>query len=137
MTKRAFVLFFFLLPLLVLPLQYAQSTGMTKVELITKSTVILETKCLDSDGPAISEESCTDTPIIQAHEAEWKENLSDLLRHRVSSYRFITFESVASSSFILALGFETVWTYHSAVSYFCRLVTLPDYYSFLHRLCPF
>ncbi|CAG5005227.1 hypothetical protein DYBT9275_03542 [Dyadobacter sp. CECT 9275] len=85
---------------------------------------------------------CTDVyessgPTIQAHETEWEENLSDLLRLRHSSYRFLFLECGVSSYFHFPLKFVSVQLTKNLNRISKQVLTLPDYYCFLHRLCPF
>ena len=140
MTKRTFVLFLCLVQVLalwLLPQQsnawYNDNFGITKA--VSSENPLLENVSACED---FCEDECLEnTPIVQAHEAEWKENLSDLLRHRHSNYRFVTFESVSSVTFHFAVRFRVFCQKIQPSTFFKRVVTLPDYYSFLHRLCPF
>lgn len=135
MIKRTFVLFFCLIQTLAFSLLSEQSGSLYK----TNSNL----ESITSDAESLcshEEEDCEEidvTPIIRADELEWRENLSDLLRHRHSSYRFITFESVVS----VYLQFTTCHKIlqKSKQSFLLQkgLLTLPAYYSFLYRLCPF
>ncbi|WP_159472308.1 hypothetical protein [Dyadobacter sp. 3J3] len=75
--------------------------------------------------------------FLSAEEFKWKENLSSLLRHRTSSYRFICFESVLSDYFHFSE--KSVFQHYTwqVIGSMEGLLILPDYYSFLYRLCPF
>jgi hypothetical protein len=80
---------------------------------------------------------CKRQTFIQADDFEWKENLSSLLRHRTSNYRFVCFESV-TSEYLHFCSKSIVQHYtKQVIGSIAGLLTLPDYYSFLHRLCPF
>jgi hypothetical protein len=89
------------------------------------------------DFEICEEEEPIDAPIIQANECEWKENLTDLLRHRHSSYRFMLFESAPSSFINFTPNLKGLSNAHKPFSVYRSRTILPDYYSFLHRLCPF
>jgi hypothetical protein len=139
MVKRTFVLFLCLLQVLALSLfsqqanaSYDLNNAINRFE--AEQISLAETLY---SGSVCPDECCENAPIIQAHETEWKENLSDLLRHRHSSYRFITFESVTSVSFHFNVGFRVFSQNLPSFQLFGSTITLPDYYSFLHRLCPF
>lgn len=75
--------------------------------------------------------------VIKADEYEWRENLSNLLRHRVSSYRFALIECSSPISFHFAQKKSIVNTTATLNRIAAKILTLPDYYCFLHRLCPF
>ena len=139
MTKRTFVLFLCLFQTLAFSLLPKQSAGAYTSENGTIEFYPYAT--YDLRGAQVSDACedvcCDNTPIVQEHESEWKENLSDLLRHRHSSYRFVTFESVTTSGFHLNIGSKPSIYSSQPIALFKGAITLPDYYSFLHRLCPF
>lgn len=137
--KRTFVWFFCLMQSLALLLFSEQSMASYKLDFPAKTTTYYD---LDTQEEAtdfeICEDDCEDeSPIIKADECEWKEGLTDLLRHRHSSYRFISFESSLSSFFDFIVGQQGIKTKSKAFSAYLTIKVLPDYYSFLHRLCPF
>ncbi|MCF2442433.1 hypothetical protein L0657_00595 [Dyadobacter sp. CY345] len=80
---------------------------------------------------------CKRQAIVKADEFEWKESLTHLLRHRTSSYRFSSFETVLSDYFYCCLKSVVKHYTKQVIGSIEGLLTLPDYYSFLHRLCPF
>lgn len=140
MTKRTFVLFLCLVQALALSLFSGQALALytENIGIIRTAEQEAELRVCTEVCEEICEDECfDDTPIIQAHEAEWKENLSDLLRHRHSSYRFVTFESVTPVSFHFAVRFRFFCKKIQTITFFKGVTTLPDYYSFLHRLSPF
>jgi hypothetical protein len=141
MIKRTFVLFFCLVQFLALSLLAPQSRAFHESSVaVTSSVSEVNLQDDSTDCEDDCEDACDDnTPTIQADDQdyEWKENLSDLLRHRNSNYRFITFETVSS------VYFQFTWVHRffqktvTSFAFFEAISTLPDYYSFLHRLCPF
>ena len=139
MTKRTFVLFFSLAQMLAIYLFNTQvsascdrNIGVGQV--LQSQTSSSEIQCEEN----LCEDECLENvPIIQAHETEWKENLSDLLRLRHSNYRFTTFESVPSVIFHFAVRVRFFCQKVQTIVSLNRVAILPDYYSFLHRLCPF
>jgi hypothetical protein len=139
MIKRTFVLFFCLAQILAVSLFSQQSiaSGMPGSGLNGFSLFSIEATESPDCVIIIDETICKKNAIVRADEAEWKESLSDLLRHRHSTYRF---QSIVSS-FCLSYNFASIpriireSVKLTAVNK--GLLTLPDYYSFLHRLCPF
>ena len=139
MTKRTFVLFFSLAQALALSLFTPQASashdpniGVRQV--FQSQTYPSEIQCEED----LCEDECLENvPIIQAHETEWKENLSDLLRLRHSNYRFTTFESVPSVILHFAIRVRFFCQKVQTIVSLNSVAILPDYYSFLHRLCPF
>lgn len=89
------------------------------------------------DLEIFTEECPEDAPIVKANECEWKESLTDLLRHRHSSYRFILFEAAPSLFMELIPGFKFLTKALKKSSIYLDTTVLPDYYNFLHRFCPF
>ncbi|TDE16812.1 hypothetical protein [Dyadobacter psychrotolerans] len=138
MTKRTFVLFFCLVQTLAFTLLTGQSQACYKAEIIqsdfsphvsSPSDILLENE--------ICEDICENEPVIRADEAEWKENLTNLLRHRHSTYRFSSFEVVPSAFLDFVPGFKIFSRFVKPFSLYKSVTILPDYYSFLHLLCPF
>ena len=76
-------------------------------------------------------------PILRVDKAKWKEDLTRLLRHRYSSYAFPTMAACISCgiSIVLLRAISRFAAIIPSPPY--RVVHLPGYYSFLHRLCPF
>lgn len=139
MIKRTFVLFFCLFQTLAFSLLSQQSVASYKSDFDADgfTPYITSTSLLPEAFDVCADPCYENGPIIREDKAEWKENLSDLLRHRHSSYRFTTFESVPTTSFHFAVGFRALFKLLQPVALFKGVVILPDYYSFLHRLCPF
>ena len=131
MTKRTFVLFFCLLQVLATSL-FSQSS-----EASINASYALHTPGISSSYDGIEEVCCDDETIIQADEFEWKENLSDLLRHRHSTYRFVSFAAIPSAFMDFVINSKYFYRSLISVCSYQRVAILPDYYSFLHRLCPF
>lgn len=139
MTKRTFVWFFGLVQIMALSLFAGQSRASYKPEILTN--IFLHST--DSNQELVEDleiypERCSnDLPILRADECEWKESLTDLLRHRHSSYRFILFETAPSLFMDLIPGFQSLSKALKQSSIYLDLTVLPDYYNFLHRFCPF
>ena len=132
MTKRTFVLFFGLLQVLALSMFSPSSEASINIKLSVNTSFETTT---DFD---ICNEVCYDNgPIIQAHDFEWKENLSDLLRHRHSTYRFVSLAAIQSEFLDFVINSRQFYRSLLSVCTYQRVAILPDYYSFLHRLCPF
>jgi len=138
MTKRTFVLFFCLVQSLAISLLSGQLRACYKKEVVqnefsphvsSPSDILLENE--------LCENICENEPIIRADEFEWKESLTNLLRHRHSTYRFASFEIVPSSFLDFVPGFKTFSRSVKPFSLYRSVALLPDYYSFLHLLCPF
>lgn len=139
MTKRSFVWFLSLIQILALSLFTEQSRASYKPEIPTNFFVQYEdsNQELLEDLEICPEECSEDSPIIMANECEWKESLTDLLRHRHSSYRFILFETAPSLFMDLIPGFKFLSKTLKQSSIYLDITVLPDYYNFLHRFCPF
>lgn len=75
--------------------------------------------------------------IVRVDKAKWKEDLTRLLRHRHTSYTFPTISTYIPSGISLAslkvIGASII----DMLPHPERVIHLPGYYSFLHRLCPF
>jgi hypothetical protein len=141
MMKRTFVLFFCLAQFLAFSLLPDQSgvSYAPKTNTESFSPRIYAIGSLEESHLECEDVCHENAPIIQAddNDFEWKECLSDLLRHRNLSYRFITFESVVSTFFQFTSDFRVTYKSVHRKYLFKAGLTLPDYYSFLHRLCPF
>ena len=95
MTKRTFVLFFWLAQFAVSLLLGQQRAVACKIDVGTEafSPFEIEEKPGTGDIVLIDDTICKNQTIVRADETEWKESLSDLLRHRHSTYRFLTLVS--------------------------------------------
>jgi len=139
MTKRTFVLFFCLANLLALSLFTRQEGNLCKLNFasIGISSPSVNTDDASDQAVAFDDFICQNQCIVRADGCEWKEGLSDLLRHRNSTYRFITLKSEAFYYFSFS-HFQKLVRQSAQLPVVAKgLITLPDYYSFLHRLCPF
>ncbi|WAC14959.1 hypothetical protein [Dyadobacter pollutisoli] len=76
-------------------------------------------------------------PIIRVDKAKWKEDLTRLLLHRHTSYANPAFSAYIPSGISLASLRATSTFIVDMPPHQQRVVHLPGYYSFLHRLCPF
>jgi hypothetical protein len=91
-----------------------------------------------SDEFVLNDDSvCEDETIVCADDFEWKENLTDLLRHRHSTYRFLTIITQTSSDYYIAQIPKIIRESVSLPVLTKGDIELPGYYGFLHRLCPF
>jgi hypothetical protein len=136
-AKRTFVLFFCLVQFLAVSLLSTQSEAFYGFNVPISSDV---NNVVTHQDPITCEQVCEENiPIIQAdqNDLEWKESLSDLLRHRSSHYRFVTFDTVASVYFHFATDNRFFQIIEQSNYLFRAEATRPDYYSFLHRLYPF
>ncbi|MBE9460331.1 hypothetical protein ACFP1I_03535 [Dyadobacter subterraneus] len=139
MLKRTFVLFFCIGQILASALFFGQAEascrtnfGIANLSPFNNKYYLEEDEVLEVDDSI-----CLHQTFISADEFKWKENLSSLLRHRTSNYRFISLESVLSEYFHFSE--KSVFQHYTrqVIGSMEGLLTLPDYYSFLHRLCPF
>ncbi|GGC09832.1 hypothetical protein [Dyadobacter sediminis] len=139
MIKRTFVLFFCLVQILAVSLFSQQSKGacMRNSELNGFFPFTVETAESPDCDIIIDNTICKKNAIVRADEFEWKESLSDLLRHRHSTYRFQTIVSHYCLNYNFARIPKIVRESVKLIVVNKGLLTLPDYYSFLHRLCPF
>jgi hypothetical protein len=139
MTKRTFVLFFCLVQALALSLFSEQSMASYKPQLPPSGFVpyVLANQEVLEEFDICPDQCPIDSPIVQADECEWKESLADMLRHRHSSYRFTIFETAPSSFLDLIPDLKCLSKALKPHSIYLSNTVLPDYYSFLHRLCPF
>jgi hypothetical protein len=139
MTKRTFVLFLCLAQFLASMLFSQQAAVACKIDIgsSTFSPFVVETSETSGDIVLIDDTIPKNQTIVRANECEWKENLSELLRHRHSTYRFLTLVSEVTPHYeiirvpkVIRESVQLLFTNRGET-------TLPDYYSFLHRLCPF
>lgn len=140
MLKRTFLLFFCIGQILASALFSGQAVASCRsnfgIRILSpfNNSYYLEE---EEEEIEIDDSICHHQTIIKADEFEWKESLSHLLRHRTSNYRFSTFETVSSEHFRFSLKFVVKHYTQQVIGSIVGLLTLPDYYSFLHRLCPF
>lgn len=139
MIKKAFVLFFCFTQLLAFPLIAGKEAASCKLDFGTHGFSPFSVRKADKiHSPIIVDDSiCTRETIIRADECEWRENLSELLSHRHSTYRFLNLIFHMAPSFH---SFGTARAIREKLQLSLVVkdeVPLPDYYSFLHRLCPF
>ena len=140
MIKRAFVLFFCLAHLLVSPVLAEQSGSVCKLELGTSNFSIHTVLSAEKDDNFVIEDDTLpkNQAIVRADEFEWKESLTDLLRHRHSSYRFITIVAQQTTLEYHITQISKVVRESVALPSIAKgTLVLPGYYGFLHRLCPF
>ena len=139
MTKRTFVLFFCLAQMLASTLFLQQSAFACKLDIGTESFSPYSVESSEnSDEIVLNDDSiCEDETIVRADDFEWKENLSDLLRHRHSTYRFLTIISQTSSEYYITQIPKSIRESVSLPVLQKGDIELPGYYGFLHRLCPF
>ncbi|TLV00817.1 hypothetical protein [Dyadobacter luticola] len=144
MTKSTFVLFFSLVQFLafnLFPQQAAASCHFKSGKIVKSGKVKFSPRFIET---AQFELVCTDDTLYEDEtivraddEFEWKENLSSLLRHRQSTYRFLTSISPAVTHYSITqipkIDRESV----SLPVISKGSIIRPGYYGFLHRLCPF
>ena len=139
MIKRTFVLFFCLFQPLAFALfsEQAHASYEQKINKHEFFSITATSSQLTDDPDFCDESHCETFPIIRADDFEWKESIADLLRHRQSTYRFICFESAPSSFLHFIVNYKGFTKPVQLLYLFKGATILPDYYSFLHRLCPF
>lgn len=140
MLKRTFVLFFCLVQTLALLLFSEQSWASYKQQIHANNFapfVSVNQEILEELDICPEESSVQTTPMIQANECEWKESLTDLLRHRHASYRFVLFAATPSLFIDLVPDLKFLSKVLKPDSPYLSIPVLPDYYNFLHRFCPF
>ncbi|TDE18026.1 hypothetical protein [Dyadobacter psychrotolerans] len=137
MTKRAFIYF-------ILIFQLLGSQSYAKENKIAKHTkartsrfypFINRTKS-KIDFLLVKKDKKRVKTIIRADKAKWKEDLSRLLRHRHTTYTFPSFECELSTNFYFLSVVKATESARQTILNFRRILTLPAYYNFLHRLCP-
>jgi hypothetical protein len=116
-----------------------QQTSACKLDLGTNrfSPFVIEMAETSDHFVLVDDSICKNETIVRADDFEWKENLSDLLRHRHSTYRFLTLVHQISPDYVIQRIPKVVRESITLLSVTRGVVTRPDYYSFLHRLCPF
>ena len=139
MIKRTFVLFYCFLQTIAFMLLPGQSQALHELKTNTNEFFPYADSPSDFfENIGICEDVCSQNiPVIKSDDFEWKENISHLLRHRTSTYRFVSFESAPSLFLHFTVSPKDLTLPLHPVYIFKKRVILPDYYSFLHRLCPF
>ncbi|KAA0989793.1 hypothetical protein [Dyadobacter aurulentus] len=139
MIKRTFVLFFCLVHVLFSPVFAERPVASCKLEMGAGSFSIHEDESTSKENDFVLEDDTIprNHTIVRADEFEWQESLNDLLRHRHSSFRFLTIVSHASPEYNITL-FPKIVRESVILPIITRsTLVLPGYYGFLHRLCPF
>ena len=137
MTNRAFIYFILIFQLLGLQ-SYAKENKIvkhTKARTSRFSPFINRTKS-KIDFLLVKKDKKRVKTIIRADKAKWKEDLSRLLRHRHTTYTFPSFECELSTNFYFLSVVKASESARQTILNFRRILTLPAYYNFLHRLCP-
>lgn len=139
MTKRTFVLFFWLAQFAVTLLLGQQKVIACKIDIGTEafSPFEIKEKPGSSDIVLIDDTICKNETIVRADETKWNESLSKLFNRRHSTYRFLTLISQAVPQCEITRTSRTIKESVQPLYATNGEITLPDYYSFLHRLCPF
>ncbi|MGX5853059.1 hypothetical protein ACWKW6_05420 [Dyadobacter jiangsuensis] len=139
MTKRTFVLFFWLAQFAVSLLLGQHRAVACKIDIGTEAFSPYEIEEKQGTGHIvlIDDTICKNETIVRADETEWRESLSDLLRHRHSTYRFLTLVSQAALQYEITRVPKLIRESVQLLFVSNGDIKLPDYYSFLHRLCPF
>ncbi|MCE7069528.1 MULTISPECIES: hypothetical protein [Dyadobacter] len=138
MTKRTFVLFFCLVHFLALSLSAKQPGQLCKLDYGTGfSPFSIETSVESKDVVIVDDTIDPNRTIVKADGCKWRENLSKLLRHRHSTYRFVSFETVVFSNYYFLRTPKLIREKLLTVNVSQQNIALPGYYGFLHRLCPF
>jgi len=139
MTKRTFVLFFWLAQLAISLLIGQQRAVACKIDIGTDafSPYQIEEKPGTGDIVLIDDTICKNEAIVRADETKWNESLSKLFNRRHSTYRFLTLISHAVPQCEITRPSKIVREATQRLYASNGEITLPDYYSFLHRLCPF
>lgn len=139
MTKRTFVLFFWLTQFAITLLLGQQRAVACKIDIGTESfsPFEIEEKPGTGDIVIIDDTICKNETIVRADETKWNESLSKLFNRRHSTYRFLTLIAQALPKCEITRTSKIIWESVPLLSAVNGEITLPGYYSFLHRLCPF
>ncbi|WP_031526243.1 hypothetical protein [Dyadobacter crusticola] len=140
MIKRAFVLFFCLVHFLVFPVLAERLGAVCKLELgASNFSIHPQLSTEEADDFVIEDDTLPrNQAIVRADEFEWQESLTDLLRHRHSTYRFITIvDQQAAPEYHITQISKAVRESVVLPAITKGTLVLPGYYGFLHRLCPF
>mgnify|MGYP003674445316 CR=1 FL=1 len=139
MTKRTFVLLLSLFPLIT-------GFGFSLPEIANDTLVaqlFFNRECGNDNGQIDSEEVAFDfayddnQATICADISEWRENINYLLRIRNHSFRFLGIENTEFSTYKYHYQFLSVQLSKSIFLIEINGFLRPEYYQFLHRLCPF
>jgi hypothetical protein len=141
MTKRAFVLFLCFVQGLSFTLFSQRSVASCKLEATSHAFSFFSIHAADDDGEFVL---CDDfiprtNAIVRADpdDYEWKENLSNLLRHRYSTFRFLTEAVQVLPGYQFASIPKQIRECITLPAISKGAVALPSYYGYLHLLCPF
>lgn len=139
MTKRTFVLFFWLAQFAISLLLGQQRAFACKIDIGTEAFSPYEIEEKPGTGTIvlIDDTVCKNETVVRADEFAWKEAISDLLNYRNSTYRFLTLVSQAAPQYEITRIPKIIRESVTLLPFSNGEVRLPDYYSFLHRLCPF
>lgn len=139
MTKRTFVLFFWLAQFAISLLLGQQRAFACKIDIGTEAFSPYEMEEKPGTGTIvlIDDTVCKNETVVRADEFAWKEAISDLLNYRNSTYRFLTLVSQAAPQYEITRIPKVIRESVTLLPFSNGEVRLPDYYSFLHRLCPF
>lgn len=139
MTKRTFVLFFWLAQFAISLLIGQQRAVACKIDIGTEAFSPYEVEEKPGTGTfvLIDDTICKNETVVRADEFEWKEALSHLLSHRHSTYRFLTLVAQATPQYEITRIPKVIRESVQLLPVRNGETPLPDYYSFLHRLCPF
>ncbi|SDG10371.1 hypothetical protein SAMN04487996_11557 [Dyadobacter soli] len=139
MTKRTFVLFFWLAQFAVSLLLGPQRAVACKIDMGTEafSPFEIAERPGSKDIVLIDDTICKNETIVRADETKWNESLSKLFNRRHSTYRFLTLISQSIPQCEITRPSRVVRETVQPLYANNGEITLPDYYSFLHRLCPF
>lgn len=139
MTKRTFVLFFWLAQFAISLLLGQQRAFACKIDIGTEAFSPYEMEEKPGIGTIvlIDDTVCKNETVVRADEFAWKEAISDLLNYRNSTYRFLTLVSQAAPQYEITRIPKVIRESVTLLPFSNGEVRLPDYYSFLHRLCPF
>lgn len=139
MTKRTFVLFFWLAQFAITLLLGQQRAVACKIDIGTEafSPFEITEKPGTRDIVIIDDTICKNETIVRADETKWNESLSKLFNRRHSTYRFLTLISQAVPQCEITRTSKFIREATQPLYASNGEITLPDYYSFLHRLCPF
>lgn len=141
MTKRTFVLFLCLVQSMSLTLFPQRSVASCRLDIAMN--VFSPFTVYTSEDPEdfiLYDDSipCVES-IVRADpdDYEWKETLSNLLRHRLSTYRFLTEAVQIWPSFQSTPVPKSIRESIPLLAISKGDIALPSYYGYLHLLCPF
>jgi len=139
MTKRTFVLFFWLAQFAISLLLGQHRAIACKIDIGTEafSPFEIAEKPGTREIVIIDDTICKNETIVRADETKWNESLSKLFNRRHSTYRFLTLISQAVPQCEITRPSRLIRESAQPPPPPYRVVHLPGYYSFLHRLCPF